>query len=298
MIHSFKRAAAAVVFMLAALPVLAHNGVFHDVTAGDLTISAAYSRATLPNAPVGAAYLTVTNTGSSDDRLISASSPVAGVTQLHEMTMANDVMQMNELPDGIALPAGSTVTLAPGGLHVMLMNLNGPLVEGATLALTLVFEKAGTVEIEVPIKAFNAGSGGMDHGGTMDHGGSMDMSDTSAMGDEDAIAQMQKAMFDTPDNPLQMGPIVIAGEYAISDWAQNDTAGRALLRKTAQGWAIHLCSGAGLKEAANLVAIGVPEGAAAKLAAGLAAAEASIDPALLMRYDSFDGTMMVDESLI
>lgn len=169
MIQFFTRAAAAAVFILATLPALAHDGVFHDVTAGDLTITAAYSRATLPNAPVGAAYLTITNTGSSDDRLISVASPIAGVAQVHEMKMVNDVMEMNELPDGIAVPAGSTVTLAPGGLHVMLMNLNGPLVEGATVALTLVFEKAGKVEIEVPIGAFNAAGGMPEHEG-MDMG--------------------------------------------------------------------------------------------------------------------------------
>lgn len=172
MIKLFTRAAAAAAFVLASLPALAHNGVFHDVTAGDLTISAAYSRATLPNAPVGAAYLTITNTGSSDDRLVSVSSPIAGVTQLHEMKMVNDVMQMNELPDGIAIGAGATVNLAPGGFHVMLMRLTGPLIEGQTIALTLVFEKAGTVEIEVPIKAFDAESGDMDDHAGMDMGAS------------------------------------------------------------------------------------------------------------------------------
>lgn len=122
--------------------------------------------------------------------------------------------------------------------------------------------------------------------------------DQAGLSDLDAIRAMQKATFDTPDNPLEMGPVVISGEYAVSDWAQGQMAGRALLRKTASGWAIHLCSGASLKDAAALVTIGVPEADAAALAHQLAEAETSLDPALVARYDSFDGTMMVDESLI
>lgn len=183
MIHSFSRAAAAVAFMLGAIvatPGFGHDAPapFQDVVLGTLTISSAYARATLPNAPVGAAYLTITNNGSSDDRLISASSPIAGVTQLHEMKMVNDIMQMNELPDGVAIPAGQSVMLEPGGLHVMLMNLNGPLTEGATFAVTLSFEKAGTIEVQVPIGPFDAAAGGH-----------MDMDDMSSMRDMESGEQ-------------------------------------------------------------------------------------------------------------
>jgi copper(I)-binding protein len=279
------------------LPSLGQN----SVTVGALEISGAFSRATLPNAPVGAGYLTILNTGEQDDRLVSATSPVAGVVQLHEMKMEGDVMKMAELPDGIPVPAGSTVTLQPGGLHIMLMDLNQPLVEGSDVPVTLTFEKAGTIEVQLAVGAMNADQASgheahADHAAHAAHGGThMDM---SGMSDVEAITQMQKAMFDTPDSPLEMGPIVVVGEYAISDWAQKDTAGRALLRKTAAGWAIHLCSGAALKDAANLVTIGVPEDLAQHLAHGLAAAETAVDPALLARYDSFDGTMMVDEDLI
>ena len=271
---------------------------------GELQISGGFSRATLPNAPVGAGYLTILNTGPNDDRLVSASSPVAGVTQLHEMKMVGEVMNMAELPDGIPIPAGSTVTLQPGGLHIMLMELNQPLAEGTLVPVTLTFEKAGTIEVQLAVGAINADeaahAGGHENTASHEHAAhasSTDM-DMSGLSDVDAIAHMQKAMFDTADDPLQMGPIVVAGEYAISDWAQTATAGRALLRKTANGWAIHLCSGAGLKDAANLVTIGVPADVAAQLAHDLAAAETAIDPAMLARYDAFDGTMMVDEALI
>jgi copper(I)-binding protein len=121
------------------------------VIAGSLEISGAFTRATLPNAPVGGGYLTIVNTGSSDDCLLSATSTVAGEVQIHEMRMDGQMMRMAELPEGIPLPAGSTVTLAPGGLHLMLMSLTGPLVEGTTVPVTLIFEKAGPIEIGLSV---------------------------------------------------------------------------------------------------------------------------------------------------
>ena len=95
-----------------------------------------------------------------------------------------------------------------------------------------------------------------------------------------------------------MGPIVIAGDYAVSAWAQDGTGGRALLRKTDKGWAIHLCSGDALKDAAQLVGLGVPDAEAQQIAEGVAAAEANVDPALLKQFSAFDGVMMVDESVM
>lgn len=140
-------------------------------------------------------------------------------------------------------------------------------------------------------------SQGTTHGDAAGHAGATTL-DQSGLSDVDAIAALQKSMFDTPDNPLAMGPIVVSGEYAISDWAQAGAGGRALLRKTAHGWAIHLCSGAGLKEASDLVSIGVPEADAHRLAELLAHAEAGIGADQVALYDSFNGTMMIDENLI
>ena len=127
-----------------------------EVTAGSLTITGGFSRATLPNAPVGGGFLTITNTGSEDDRLISATSPVAGEVQIHEMKMEGDVMKMAQLPDGLPIPAGQTVTLQPGGFHLMFMQLKQALVEGTKLPVTLTFEKAGTVEVELDIEGIAA----------------------------------------------------------------------------------------------------------------------------------------------
>lgn len=129
------------------------------------------------------------------------------------------------------------------------------------------------------------------------HGNGMTV-EQAGLSDLEAIRAMQTSMFDSPDNPLDMGPVVISGDYAVSDWAQAGMGGRALLRKTDKDWGIHLCAGAGLKDAAELEKIGVPAEIAADLAAQLEAAEASLPSEQVARYDSFDGTMMVDESLI
>lgn len=130
---------------------------------GDLTIEHPFSRATLPNAPVAGGFMTVTNTGTTDDRLIGASSDVAGRMEVHEMAMQGDVMKMRQLVDGLPIPAGQTVMLKPGGFHIMFMDLKKPLVEGGAVNVTLTFEKAGSIEIPLEIGAPNQGA--MKHGG-------------------------------------------------------------------------------------------------------------------------------------
>lgn len=145
--------ALALMLLLASPLAAAAQEVF---TLGTIEISDGFSRATLPNAPVGAGYITVTNKGTADDTLVSATSPVAGVTQIHEMKMEGDVMKMTELPDGLVIPAGQSVTLAPGGLHIMFMELKEPLVEGSMVPVTLTFATAGTVEIQLAVGPINA----------------------------------------------------------------------------------------------------------------------------------------------
>lgn len=178
--------AACAAFLLLSGSAFAHDGHDHSgdaataathdcttVTIGDLELSGGFSRATAPNAPVGGGYLTITNNGDSDDRLIAASSPAAAEVQLHEMKMEGDVMKMTELEDGIAVPAGATVTLKPGGLHLMMMGLQSQLVEGESVKVTLTFERAGTVElclaIESPAAQGPSGHEEMTMDGAMDH---------------------------------------------------------------------------------------------------------------------------------
>jgi copper(I)-binding protein len=126
------------------------------VTVGDIEITDAFARATLPNAPVAGGYLTITNKGTDGDRLVSATSPAAGKVELHEMSMQNDVMKMAPLPDGVAIAAGETVSLSPGGIHIMFMQLNKPFVEGESVPLTLKFEKAGDVTLDLSISGIGA----------------------------------------------------------------------------------------------------------------------------------------------
>lgn len=129
-----------------------------QVTAGDLVISGGFSRATLPNAPVGGGYMTITNTGQSDDKLVSASTPVAGSVEIHRMTMVGDVMTMRQLMGGLPIPAGQTVTLKPGGYHLMFIGLTQRLTQGTTIKVKLTFAKAGTVEVPLVVGPINAGA--------------------------------------------------------------------------------------------------------------------------------------------
>ena len=97
-------------------------------------------------------------------RLVGASSPLAGVVEIHEMSMDGNVMRMRAVA-GIDLPAGRTVDLKPGGFHVMLMDLRQPLQPGDTVPVTLVFDSGGkrdSVEVKAVVRA--PGAGGAAHG--------------------------------------------------------------------------------------------------------------------------------------
>lgn len=137
----------------------------HGFTIGPLTVGHPWSRATVPTAEVGGGYLVVVNEGSEDDRLLAVESAVAGRVELHEMANENGVMKMRPLAEGIALPAGATVTLAPGGLHVMFLGLAGPFVEGERFPATLVFEKAGRLEVEFKVEPMDYAPEGSSEGG-------------------------------------------------------------------------------------------------------------------------------------
>lgn len=127
-----------------------------QVQAGDLMITGAFARATLPGAPVGGAYLTIMNQGQTDDRLVAAAAPVGNQAQIHTMEDKDGVMTMRQLPDGLPVPAGATVLLKPGGNHLMLMGLTERLIEGDSLDLVLQFENAGEVSVTFDILALNA----------------------------------------------------------------------------------------------------------------------------------------------
>ena len=125
---------------------------------GALQIGQPWARATAPSAPAGGGFLTITNTGSTPDRLVSARSPAANMVQIHEMKMDGNVMRMREVEKGLEIPAGKSVTLAPGGYHLMMMGLKAPLKEGTQVPVTLVFEKAGSIDINFEVGSLGATS--------------------------------------------------------------------------------------------------------------------------------------------
>lgn len=118
---------------------------------GGLDLENVYSRPA-PAGGMGGAFVTVTNGGDTPDRLIGARTSVAEAVELHETIDDNGVMKMRPVAGGIEIPPGKTVELKPGGMHVMLMGLTAPLVEGQDVELTLIFEKAGPVTLKVPVK--------------------------------------------------------------------------------------------------------------------------------------------------
>ena len=124
----------------------------HDYTLGSLKIGNPWARATPPTAPSGGGFLTVNNTGTTADRLVSATSPAAGQIQIHEMKMDGTIMRMRELENGLEIPPGATVALAPGGFHLMMMGLKAPLKEATRVPVTLVFEKAGKIDVDYAVE--------------------------------------------------------------------------------------------------------------------------------------------------
>jgi copper(I)-binding protein/uncharacterized protein YcnI len=117
-------------------------------TVGDIAIAAPFARAT--PVKVGGAFMLLKNGGKADDKLVKAASPVAEHVEIHEHVMEGGAMRMRPV-DGVSVPAGGTAELQPGGYHVMLIGLKHPLKEGDHFPLTLTFEKAGTVTIQVPV---------------------------------------------------------------------------------------------------------------------------------------------------
>lgn len=159
----------------AALTVLVSASAFaHQYKLGDLVIHHPWTRATPPKAMAAGGFAAIENTGSDDDRLISVSTPVAGRAEIHEMAVNNGVMTMRQSENGFAVPAGATSEMKPGGFHMMLMDLKQPLVEGEKVPVTLTFEKAGEVTVELAVEKLGAkgmDNSKMDHGNmkTMDH---------------------------------------------------------------------------------------------------------------------------------
>jgi copper(I)-binding protein len=148
------RAAAAAILL--ALPGLA--------VADGIMVMDPYARSSGPNAPAGAAFMVLHNTSGQDDRLVSASSEIAARVELHtHIDKGDGVMQMVEIEEGITIPAGEKHMMVRGGDHVMFMGLNQSLVQGESVQVTLTFENAGDVVVDIPVDHERKDEGGHGH---------------------------------------------------------------------------------------------------------------------------------------
>ncbi len=126
-----------------------------------ITVEDAYARSSGKSAKAGAAFMMIQNAGEADDRLIAAESDVAARVELHTHQVdANGVAKMIHVEEGFVIPAGETHMLKRGGDHVMFMGISAPFEHGATVPVTLIFEKAGEIEVDIPVDLERKG----DHG--------------------------------------------------------------------------------------------------------------------------------------
>lgn len=143
---TFRKLATSLAFGLTAFAAAGH-----EFTLGKLTIGHPYARPTVPGQSVGGGFMTIANSGA-DDRLLSATSAAAKRVELHSMSMEGDVMRMRQV-DAIALPAGRSIELKPGALHMMFMGLKAPMKAGDAVPVTLKFEKAGELTVTIKVQA-------------------------------------------------------------------------------------------------------------------------------------------------
>lgn len=279
----------AATLLLAASPAFAQSATHSPApgaAAPGIVVNEPWARASAGAARTGAAYLTLSNPGADGDRLVAATTPVAGRVELHTHVRDGDVMRMRPV-EAIEIPAGAKADLKPGGLHIMLLDLKAPLKQGETFPLTLQFEKGRAQTVTVAIQAAGA-AGPAEHGG---HGGHS----MAPASDADTIRGLMKAAFDQPDNPLKVDPLVIRGERAVVGWAQGDQGGRALLSKADTGkWRLILCSGDALRDAKFLQQTGMSRRDATALADAVKKAESGLPKATLAQFARFDGVVMMD----
>lgn len=139
---------------LLTLLLLPSSGLSQDYRIGSLAVDQAWARESPPTVTNGAAFMTITNRGTSTDRLMSADAEVSERVELHTHLMDQGVMRMRQV-DSIELKPGEVTELKPGGLHVMFIGLKAPFKAGQQVPVTLRFERGGNLEIEVPVKTMD-----------------------------------------------------------------------------------------------------------------------------------------------
>jgi periplasmic copper chaperone A len=157
------------VFLMLAAVLATAVAAAQEYSAGAIKISRVWTREVPAGAPVAAGFLTITNSGKEPDTLIGGSIPFAGKLEVHEMLMDRGMMKMRRLEPGLIIKPGETVILKPGSFHLMFLDVKGGPKRGAPVKGTLVFEKAGRIEVEYAVEAVGArepsdgaGAGGKD----------------------------------------------------------------------------------------------------------------------------------------
>ena len=146
-------------FFFAAMLMLAGSGGLahaHEYKAGALTIVHPWVRATPKGAQVAGGFLTITNTGSAPDRLVGGAVTGAGRSEVHATSNEGGIARMRPVDGGLEIKPGETVKLAPGGYHLMFMDLKGSFVDGELIEGTLRFEKAGDLPVEFEVQSIGA----------------------------------------------------------------------------------------------------------------------------------------------
>ena len=147
-------------FALAAL-LVPQAALAHDYTHGSLKIGHPWARETASMARAGGAFMNIENTGDTADKLLGVASPMAARVEVHTVIREGDVMRMREMP-ALELAPRSRTELRPGGYHIMLMELKAPLKVGDRFPLTLTFEKAGPITIDIVVEKMSGPA--PDHG--------------------------------------------------------------------------------------------------------------------------------------
>ncbi|MEM7661356.1 MAG: copper chaperone PCu(A)C [Pseudomonadota bacterium] len=153
--------------LMAALPL---GVAAHEFAAEEIKIDHPWARPTVTTRQPAAVFFHLDNTGDADDRLLSANVPegIAGSAEIHTTLNDEGVLRMRPLAKGISIPAGEEVPVAPGGHHIMLFDLVAPLSEGMRFPVTLTFEKAGDIEVEVFVETPADGADAVDHSAHQD----------------------------------------------------------------------------------------------------------------------------------
>jgi copper(I)-binding protein len=271
----------ALAFAIFALPAAAH-----EVTTESLVVDHPYALETVATAMSGAGYMTITNTGSVPDRLLEVRADFPRVSLHGTQTDAQGVTRMVPV-EGIAIAPGETVTLAPGGMHVMFMGLDGdPFEEGERIPATLVFERAGEIAVEFWVEPRT--------GATTGHEGH-DQGALAPAPDPTQSAAVQAALRDALGPEAAFGPLAIAGDAAVATWQAGGEAGRAFLRAEAASWRVIALSGESLRIAATYRVLGLSPRRADELHAAVAEVEATLDAAQRLAHDRFVGTLLLDD---